>query len=276
MGRRKEQIVPVLEAVLIPMRAPVFLDTLTDAPVGQFSEIDVREVAELAAQAAKEARQKADRAMELAEDAKRAQVRIHAHNQECDKRMPWNKPANWRKHGNGSQSYQGYTTRDAEGFFIPHGEGESTHPSTTYRCANFDRRNVAGLVVETFADGSTSAGSRFEEKGIAELIHTSRQMNAVFAGYWTTSADVMSLKLGMITYPDKSVYYGYCSHVQSLDHVAPSGFGVWSDDGKITVFAGFEDGFADGVALFRMAAGKQGDYLGAFSKGRLLNVSEGL
>jgi len=45
---------------MIPMRPPVFLETLVSAPAGHFSESEVREVAELAGQAATDGRQKAD------------------------------------------------------------------------------------------------------------------------------------------------------------------------------------------------------------------------
>jgi len=231
---------------------------------------EATDVAKRAAEATAEARTAAERALDYARAAQQAQVRIKAHNDDCENRWPWSRPANWKKVGGSGRSYRGYTTLHG-GQIVPHGEGESSHPVVKYRCAKFDHRLVAGLMVQQFSNGSTAAGHYIEAEGVAEMSHVDTQMSASYIGRWVTDGDTMSLKVGTLVYPDKSTYYGYCAHIDSLDHVAPAGFGAWSRDEQITVLAYFNEGLAEGAGLIRRAG--SGDYAATFSAGRVTGLS---
>jgi hypothetical protein len=247
---------------------PVFLQTLADAPDSPVPVTGLAEISERAKQAADDARVATQNASAQAKKAHEAQIRIHAHNDDCANKWFWNRPANWVSR----DRYRGYTKRRPDGIIAPHGEGESAHTNVIYRCANFDDGAISGLVVEQYASTGMLAGLRYERLSTGHQMRLDDPLTKTsLIGEWTGIASQISFKLGTIVYRDGSQYCGYCDVVQPHGNAAPSGFGIWSDSEELqTVFGFFEAGFLEDVALVVNSKPPKMAYAGRFSAGRLL------
>jgi hypothetical protein len=242
---------------------PFQLETIAGAPMQDIDTRSVEQVVEEANTASALATEAAAKAFENEKNAREAQVRIHAHNEEVAGKL-FGKPAGWRKLGGGQ--YVGYTATDHEGDLVPHGEGEQWFQSGNYLCADHHMQFPKGLTFWHFADGAERVGW-FDAKANMGSCVDRTPSGVITAGDYAPGGMGHTQKLGLIQYPDGSQYIGFCDYAREADYWAPSGFGVWDSGRSLACLGYFEDGLLSGECAIST---KEGLVAGKASYGRLI------
>lgn len=246
---------------------PFIIETVADAPIMNIDRGTVERVIEEANAAAALAKDAAENAFRHENQARAAQVRIHAHNNEIDGKF-FGKPPGWRKIGGGQ--YRGYTVLDNEGDLVPHGEGEHFFQSGNYSCGVYDMQFAKGLTFWRFANGGARAGWFDTKANVGNCVDRSPS-GLITAGDHAPGGMGHTQKLGLIVYPDGSQYLGFCDYLKDTDYWAPSGFGLWDSGRSLICFGYFEAGWLSGECAI---ATQSGGGAGKASVGRLIGKAE--